>query len=292
MDHDRYDWSIMRRRPRVIWPGGAHLAVWILAPLTWYPLDMAPQPRPPQGFFDDPFPNFRDYSHRDYGNRVGAFRIMEVLDRHGIRATAPANAAICDRYPALVQAGLARNWEFMAHGIDMDHLHNADLDPALEAEMVARSVATVRAETGQAVRGWLSPGNAESPITLDLLAANGIDHVCDWVNDELPYPMRSPAGPLWSMPFPHDINDATMMWHGHHSPLEFVQQVCCQFDALHAESQREGARIFALCVNSWCIGQPHRIHALDSILRHVAGHTGIWPATASEILSAYRQQAG
>src|SRR5260221_14247303 len=87
MDHDRYVWSILPRRAPPAWPNGARLAEWVATPLTWFPLDMGVQPRPPAGAFSDPYPNFRDYSHRDYGNRVGAFRIIETLDRYGVRAT-------------------------------------------------------------------------------------------------------------------------------------------------------------------------------------------------------------
>jgi allantoinase len=290
MDHDRYDWSIMPRRRPLEWPGGSRLAIWIITPLTWYPLTMAPQPRPPAGAFDDPYPNFRDYSHRDYGNRVGIFRIMQALDEVGLRATAPTNAAVCERYPALVAEALRRDWEFLGHGLDMDHQHNAALDEAEEARMVQSALATVRRATGQKVTGWLSPGNSQSPHTLDHLAANGVEYACDWVNDELPYPMRTRHGPLWAMPYSHDINDATMIWHGHHSPSEFAQQVEDQFDFLHAEAGHQGGRIFTLCVHSWCTGQPHRIAALERVLRHVAARPGTWAATGSEILAAVRAQ--
>ena len=291
MDHDRYDWSIMARRPRLEWPGGAHLAIWVIAPLTWYPLTLAPQPRPPAGAFDDPYPNYRDYSHRDYGNRVGAFRIMQTLDRFGLRATAPTNAAVCDRYPALIAEALRRRWEFVGHGIDMGQQHDAALDEAQEAAMVRTALATVRRATGQKVTGWLSPGNAESLHTLDLIAANGIEYACDWVNDELPYAMRTRNGPIWAMPYSHDINDATMIWHGHHSPPEFAQQVEDQFDFLHEESHRQGGRIFTMGVHSWCIGQPHRIHALERVLRHITNRPGTWVATGSEIVTAVRAQS-
>jgi allantoinase len=292
MDHDRYDWSIMPRRPRVQWPDSAHLAVWVVVPLTWYPLTMAPQPRPPAGYFDDPYPNFRDYTHRDYGNRIGAFRVMDVLDQFGIRPTAPTNAAVCERYPELVREAVRRHWEIAGHGIDMGHQHSADLDEAREAAMVRDALVTVRNATGQDIRGWLSPGNAESLNTSDLLAANHVHYTCDWVNDELPYPMRTQHGPLWAMPYSHDINDATMIWHGHHSPQEFVEQVKQQFDWLHAESLDKGGRIFTLCVHTWCIGQPHRIHALERILLHIQGFSGVWSATGGEILAAYLQQIG
>jgi allantoinase len=291
MDHDRYDWSIMPHRAPRAWSNGAALAVWIVAPLTWYPLDLAPRPRPVPGSFDDPYPNLRDYTHRDYGNRIGAFRIMETLDRFGIRATAPVNASVCTRYPALVAEGLRRGWEFAGHGLHMGRPHDSSLADDEEAAMIGQALDIVRRATGQAVTGWLSPGNSESPHTPDHLAAAGIDYVCDWVNDELPYPLRTKKGRLHAMPYAHDVNDATMIWQFHHSPTEFADQVITQFDWLHAESRAQGCRVFALTLHSWCIGQPHRIGALRRILAHIAAHEGIWFATGAEILAAYRAAA-
>lgn len=290
MDHDRYDWSPMPLRPTLHWPGGARIAVWIVAPLTWYPLTMAPQPRPPAGAFDDPYPNFRDYTHRDYGNRVGAFRVMAALDEAGIRASAPVNAAVCERYPALVGEAVRRGWELLGHGVDMSRQHDASLEEAEEAAMVRTALAVLRLTTGQRVTGWLSPGNAQSPRTLDLLAANGVEYACDWVNDELPYSMRTRHGPIWAMPCSHDIDDVTMIWDGHHSPSEFADQAERQFDWLYNEAGREGGRIFTLVVHGWCIGQAHRIHALERVLQHIARFSDVWKATGSEILAVAQAQ--
>jgi peptidoglycan/xylan/chitin deacetylase (PgdA/CDA1 family) len=290
MDHDRYAWSIMPRREPVAWPNGAHLAVWVIAPLTWFPLAMTRLPRPPMGAFDDPFPNFRDYSHRDYGNRVGAFRLMNVFERFGVPATAPVSAAVCERYPALVEEALRHGWEFAGHGRDMAGVHDAEMSEAGETEAIETALHTVRRATGQPVTGWLSPANSESPRTLDLLANARIRYVCDWVNDELPYPVQTKHGPIHAMPYSHDINDATMIWASHHSPSEFAQQVEDQFDWLHDESRRRGGRIFTLVLHSWCIGQPHRIRVLDRIFGKISSSPGVWMGTGTQILECFRAQ--
>jgi peptidoglycan/xylan/chitin deacetylase (PgdA/CDA1 family) len=290
MDHDRYEWSIMPRRRPVEWPNGARLAVWVIAPLTWFPLAMSRLPRPPTGAFDDPFPNFRDYTHRDYGNRVGAFRVMETLDRFGVPATAPVNAAVCERYPALVEEALRHRWEFAGHGLNMARIHDTEMSEADEAHAIATTLSTVRRVTGQPVTGWLSPGNGESPRTLDLLASAGIQYVCDWVNDELPYPVQTDHGRIHAMPYSYDINDATMIWASHHSPTEFTRQVADQFDWLYDESRTRGGRIFTLVLHSWCIGQPHRIRALDRILEGIANRPGVWMGTGAQILDCFRAQ--
>jgi peptidoglycan/xylan/chitin deacetylase (PgdA/CDA1 family) len=291
MDHDRYDWSPLPRRPPVAWPGGARLALWVLPVLEWFPLDMAGGPVRPAGAVDEPYPDFRSYTHRDYGHRVGVFRLMAALDRFGLRATAPVNAAVCDRYPLVIEEGLRRGWEFVAHGLHMGRPHHAGLSEADEAAMVDEALATVRRATGQAVRGWLSPANAESARTLDLLAARGIAYVCDWVNDELPYRLRTGAGDLHALPYAHELADTTVMWERHHTPAEWAEQLRAAFDCLYAEAGRAGGRALGLAVHPWCAGQPHRIRALEAVLAHATAHAGVWAATGGEVLAAWRAQA-
>jgi peptidoglycan/xylan/chitin deacetylase (PgdA/CDA1 family) len=173
----------------------------------------------------------------------------------------------------------------------MARLHDSGMSEGEEAQTIENALRMVRRVTGQPVKGWLSPANGESPRTLDLLADAGIRYVCDWVNDELPYPVRTKHGHIHAMPYSHDINDATMIWASHHSPSEFARQVGDQFDWLHDESRDRGGRIFTLVLHSWCIGQPHRIRALDRIFERIANRPGVWMATGSQILDCFRSQA-
>jgi allantoinase len=290
MDHDRYEWSILPRRPRIEWPGGARVALWVVPSLEWFPLDMPAVPFRPTGGMERAYPDYWNYTHRDYGNRVGVFRLMSVLDTFGLRATAAVNAAVCERYPAVIEAGRARGWEFIAHGLHMGRVHHAGLAREEEATIVRDAVATVRRVTGQPVRGWLSPGISESLHTLDLLAEQGIEYVCDWVNDDLPYPMRVAEGRLVSMPYSHEISDTTIIWQYHHTAAEFGEQIMDQFDLLYREAQQHGGRILSVSLHPWIIGQPHRIGALEKAFGHVMRRAGVWPATGSEILAAFTAQ--
>jgi peptidoglycan/xylan/chitin deacetylase (PgdA/CDA1 family) len=290
MDHDRYDWSILFRRPRIEWPGGARIALWVVPSLEWFPLDMPAVPFRPTGGMERAYPDYWNYTHRDYGNRVGIFRMMSVLDTFGLRATAAVNAAVCERYPAVIEAGKGRGWEFIAHGLHMGRVHHVGLSREEEAAVVRDAAATVRRVTGQPVRGWLSPGNSQSLQTLDLLAEQGFEYVCDWVNDDLPYPMRVAGGRLVSMPYAHEISDTTIIWQFHHTAREFAEQVVDQFDLLYREAQKHGGRILSLSLHPWIIGQPHRIRALETALGHILSRAGVWPATGSEILAAFAAQ--
>lgn len=288
MDHDRYDWSMLPRRPPVQWPGGARIALWVVPALEWFPLDMKGQPFKPPGAMQTAYPDFRHYTLRDYGNRVGIFRIMQALDRHGIRASAAVNAAVAVRYPTLIQACVQRGWEIIANGLDMDHLHHGGLDAAQERAWIRQTLDILNKASGQQVRGWLSPAKSESFNTPDLLAEAGLDYACDWVNDDMPYAMRTSHGPLHAMPHPIDIDDATILVQNHHTEDDFRDALTDQFDLLYREASPENGRVMAISLHPWVIGQPYRIRALEEALAHIMRHQGVWAATGSEILDAWK----
>lgn len=283
MDHDRYDWSILPRRQKVAWPGGARIALWVVPALQWFPLDQKGQPFKPIGALQTAYPDLRHYTLRDYGNRVGIYRIMKALDRHGIRASVPVNAAVAARYPSLIEECAARGWEIVGHGLDMDHLHYEGM--AEEKSLISKSLEILR-KTSK-VRGWLSPAKSESRSTLDLLAAEGIDYVCDWVNDDMPYAMRAGGRTIHSMPHSADVDDATILIGMHHDEDELRDQLIDHFDVLYEESATQGGRIMPIPLHSWVIGQPYRIGTLETVLAHIMKHPGVWPATGSDILDAY-----
>ena len=288
MDHALYDWSMLPRRKPVLWPNAARIALWVVPALEWFPLNMKGVPFKPPGAMATAYPDLRHYTLRDYGNRVGIFRIMQALALHGIRASVAVNAAVAERYPALIQACVQRDWEIIANGQDMDHLHHAGLSVADEKKQIDHTLAVLRGASGQAVRGWLSPAKSESAATLDLLGAAGLDYVCDWVNDDMPYPMHASGGKLHAMPHPIDIDDTTILVQNHHSEDDFRDQLCDQFDVLYRESATQGGRVMAISLHPWVIGQPYRIQALEQALAHIMGHQGVWAATGCEILDAWK----
>jgi peptidoglycan/xylan/chitin deacetylase (PgdA/CDA1 family) len=290
MDHDRYGWSILPRRKPVSWPGGARIALWVVPALEWFPLDMKGKPFKPPGALVTSYPDLRHYTLRDYGNRVGIYRLMKVLDRFGIRASVAVNAAVAARHPSLVNACVARGWEVIGNGLDMDHLHYEGLPKEEERKLIADSLAMLRRASGQAVRGWLSPARSESFATLDLVAEAGIDFVCDWINDDMPYAVRSESRSIHSLPLPNDIDDYTILVQNRQSEDAYAQQIRDQFDVLYKESETQGGRILALSLHPWVIGQPYRISSLESALSDIMGHQGVWAATGSEILDAFAAQ--
>mgnify|MGYP006199027249 CR=1 FL=1 len=285
MDHDRYEWSMLHARKPVQWPGGAKVALWVTVSLQWFPLDQQGKPFKPLGSLQTAYPDLRHYTLRDYGNRVGIFRIMKALEKHGIRASAPVNAAVAARYPSLLEEMVARKWEIVGHGLDMDRLHYEGM--ADEEGVISKSLATL-GRFGK-IRGWLSPAKSESHQTLDLLAKAGIDYVCDWVNDDMPYPMKAGGRTIHAMPHSNDIEDATILIGMKHDEDELRDQWLDHFEVLWDEAATQGGRIMVLPLHSWVIGHPYRIGTLETVLGKIMSRPGIWPATGAEILDAWKK---
>jgi peptidoglycan/xylan/chitin deacetylase (PgdA/CDA1 family) len=279
---------MLPERKPVVWPNNARVALWVVPALEWFPLNMAGVPFKPPGAMQTAYPDLRHYTLRDYGNRVGIFRIMKALEKHGIRPSVAVNAAVAVRYPSLIKECTQRGWEIMANGLDMDHLHHAGLALDDEKKLIDTTLEILRRASGQAVRGWLSPAKSESASTLDLLGAAGMDYVCDWVNDDMPYAMRTASGPIHAMPHPIDIDDHTILVQNHHTEDDFRDQLCDQFDVLYKESATAGGRVMAISLHPWVIGQPYRMRALEEALAHIMRHKGVWAATGSEILDAWK----
>lgn len=291
MDHDRYEWDIMFRRKAVTWPDNARVALWITPLLQWFPMDMETKPVAPPGGFNRPYPDYRNYSHRDYSLRVGIFRFFKLFDDLGIKASAAMNSAVGERYPILVDEINKRGWEVLAHGVHMGCMHYGGLDETVEGDRVKECVDSLRQTTGQPVRGWLSIGKSESENTPDLVAANGIEYLCDWCNDDMPYPFKTRNGEMFAMPHTQEIDDRLVLLGFHHREQEFVQQIKDQFDTLYAESEQYGGRILSMTLHPWVMGHPYRIRYLKDALSYILGHEGVWAATGAEILDAVKAQA-
>lgn len=292
MDHDRYDWSNLFDRRPIRWPNEARVALLLVIPLEFFPLDSPPgKPFKAPGGMMTPYPDYRHYSSRDYGNRVGIFRLFTLLESLNLKATIPVNSVLAERYPALIDEINKRGHEIMAHGIDMNTLHYSGLDETIEAQQVETAVNTLRQRSGQAVRGWLSPAFSESFHTPDLLTRFGIEYVGDWGNDELPYQQRTANGPLVAMPVSQELNDRQIIMNYHHTEDSFAQQILDGYDWLHTESQQQGGRVLSLTLHPYISGLPYRIRTLQTALQTVASGPGVWSATGSELLDALNKQA-
>jgi len=290
MDHDRYDWSMLGDRKPVAWPDGAKLALWINVSLQFFPLNQQGKPFPPPGGMTMPYPDLRHFTLRDYGNRVGIYRILDALDRFDLNASFAINGQLAERAPYLLNRIAKRGDEILGHGWNMDSLHYGGMDEDAERELVRRTLDVLRATSGQPVRGWLSPARNESERTPELLREHGIDYFCDWVNDDMPYPFRTDNGPLTSLPLSTELEDRFVVMNNLHSEQSWCEQLCDACDMLLAEAGTQGGRILAISLHPWLIGQPHRIGKLETALEYITGQAGVWNAGAAEIVDCWRSQ--
>ena len=289
MDHDRYDWSMMVKRAPIKWPNGARVALWLVPTVEWFPLDMGGGPFAIPGGMARAYPDYWNYTTRDYGTRVGIYRIMKVLEDLGLKASVAMNSAIAERHPYLVEEVNRLGWEILAHGVDMGHPHYGGMEREDEDALVRQALGTLRDVSGQAVRGWLSPIRSQSANTPELVAAQGVDYICDWVNDELPYEFRTASGAIHALPLANEIDDQQMLVTLGQSEADFVEQIKDQFDWLYKEAENGGGRIMAISLHSWVSGQAYRVKMLKEALGYIAGHDGVWSATGAEIVDAFKE---
>ena len=283
--HGRFDYSAIVDRKPLRWPNGARVALWVIPNIEHFLFD-----RPSTRLADGGLglnPDVLNYSWRDYGVRVGIWRMMDIMERHGIKGTVALNSDVCAHYPRIIEAGNALSWEWMGHGTTNSILISRQSE-AEERALVNSVVEAIHKGTGKRPRGWLSPALSETTRTLDFLAAAGIDYVGNWVNDDQPYPMRVKSGRMLSMPYSAEINDIPALLGLHQSPEMFGQMIRDQFDVLYEDGAKSG-RVMSICLHPFLIGHPHRSKYLDQALKHITSRQEVWLTTGSEIADWYRE---
>ncbi len=282
MEPQRYGpfpYTPINRRPKLSWPDGKRLAFWVIPNIETFPLN---EPVPGGTGMA---PDIINWAPRDYGARIGIFRIMEVMAKHGVRGTVALNSEVCDDYPEIIEDAVALEWEFMGHNqSNSRYLHL--MEPDAERAAVLATFDRIEQATGRRPRGWLSSGLQQSWHTLDYLVEAGATYVADWINDDQPYLMDVGGKRICSIPYSGEINDLPQILRMHRTADEFGDMIKRQFDTLYRESADSG-RVMAICLHPFVIGVPHRIGALDAALAHICGHSDVWLATGSEIIDHY-----
>jgi allantoinase len=278
--NELFDYSPITERPPISWPGGARVAVYIGLNVEHFLVD-----RPSTSIWPgtaDLVPDALNYGWRDYGARVGIWRTIESLDRHGIRASVLLNSAVATHHPQIIKAGLDRDWAWLAHG-RTNSILQADMSRDEERRFLADVVDTIAAATGRRPRGWMGPGLTETFDTPALLAELGLSYVLDWTNDDQPYRLNVPR--MLSVPYSVELNDLLLFGKGTTGP-EFVRIVQDQYEQLHADSEGSG-RVMALALHPFVIGQPFRHKYLDQALEYLAAQPDVWLTTSDEIAEHY-----
>ncbi len=279
----RVDYSPIIDRPAIKWPNGAHVALWVspnVEHMEYVPdYDGVRNPWP-----RTPYPDVQGYSFHDYGNRVGFWRMLEVLDKHSIKCCVSLNVAVLEHFPEVAKAMLDRDWDFMSHGI-YNSRYIATISEEREREFYQDCKDTLKRHTGKTLKGMLGPACSVSERTPDLMAEAGLIYHTDWFHDDQPVPIKVKSGKLVSVPYSVELNDASLFRKNYEGEY-FVQMCKDQFDQLYQEGGESG-RVMCIALHPYFIGQPHRVKYLDEILGYIMSHDGVWQTTADEIAEYY-----
>ena len=278
--HGRYAHSDIARRKDYSWPGGKRLAAYfaVNAEVFAYGRGKGSAIAPPDQATHHPV-----YAWRDYGNRVGFWRLLEAVDELGLPLEAQLNAEMCEECPEIVAALVERGHELLGHGMTNSDEQGV-LPEAEERKLIARVTEAVTKAQGRAPTGWMSPWLSNSATTIDLLKEAGYRYAMDWgMADDQPFWLKTRAGKLLSMPYPVELNDNRAIVWLHATAAEFADMIIAEFDEMLEESRRRPL-VFRVSLHPFIVGQPHRLRELRRALKHVARHRDeIWLTRPGEI---------
>jgi len=276
--HGRYAYSAITRRRDYNWPGKKRLAVYIGFNVEHFDfgagLGAALGPKNPE-------PDVLNFSWRDYGNRVGVWRCLELFDELKLRVGALINTALYEYCPEVVEAHVKRGDELIGHG-HTNSDRQSDLSEEKERELLAYCRDRIRKESKVAPRGWLSPWISESFVTPDLLQETGYQYTLNWCHDDQPTEFKTRSGSLWSIPYPQELNDIPMIVARQMDGRDFADVIVDHFDEMLAQSKHQPL-VMGIALHPYIVGQPYRLRHLRRALEHVVKENKAWLTTPGEI---------
>lgn len=281
---ERVSYSPIIDRPKITWPGDARVALWISPNIEYYELvppvtssRRSPWPRMPS-------PDVQQYSYRDYGNRVGIWRMTDACDEFDIRCTVSLNLGVLDHYPEIADVITSRDWSVMSHGIyNTRYLNEMSEDD--EREWLQDNIDSLKRHTGKQLLGMLGPAISSTLRTPDIMADLGLIYHADWVHDDQPVPIRVESNKLVSVPYSYELDDAPVFAFNYDGA--YFADICKrQFDVLYEEGAVSG-RVMCIALHPFLIGQPHMIRYLRDIFSYIRSRDEVWMATADEIARYY-----
>jgi allantoinase len=277
--HGRYDYQPIEGRPDYSWPEGKRLAVYLGLNLEHFSFgeglgaELAP---------GGPPPDVLNYAWRDYGNRVGAWRIKRMLDELRLPASVLVNAALYDHCPQLVAAFVARGDEIVGHG-ETNSERQGVLDEKAEAALIRRSVEAIERHSGKRPEGWLGPWISESERTPDLLQEAGFSYLLDWCCDDQPIWLRTRRGRILAVPYPQELNDIPAIAVRRMPAGEFADMIVDNFEEMREQAEGEPL-VMGIALHAYIVGQPFRLRHLRNALRHIAERRDeVWITSAGAI---------
>ncbi|ABM59272.1 polysaccharide deacetylase family protein [Verminephrobacter eiseniae] len=264
--HGRFGYCAIIQRPHYRWPHGAGLAVYLGFNIEHFAFGQGLGARLGPVC---PEPDVLNYAWREYGNRVGAWRCLELFDSLGLPVGVLANTALYDHCPELIAAFVARGDELIGHGHSNAH-QQGTLDEAAERALLQHCRSRMQTHSGQAPTGWLSPWISESFATPDLLLESGYRYTLNWCHDDQPTRMKTRNGQaLWSIPYPQEVNDIPMIVARQMDGKDFAQLIIDNFDEM-LEQSRKQPLVMGIALHPYLVGQPYRLRHLRRALQHIA----------------------
>ena len=271
--HNRYPYSAILDRPDYSWPGGKRLAFYIALNVEHFAFG-----EPPGGDFTSVSlpPYHRSYAWRDYGNRVGIWRLLELFEDLALPAALLVNSALYDHCPRVLEPFRARGDEIVGHG-RTNSQRQGDLPEAEERALIAEATEAIRVHEGKAPAGWLGPWISQSGTTPDLLKEAGYRYMLDWHFDDQPIWFATRAGPILAVPYPTmEVNDSTALIYRRTSEADFFRMLLDNFDEMLEQSVKQPL-VCMVSLHTFIVGQPFRLRELRRALKHVAAHAGdVW----------------
>ncbi len=284
-DPNLYDYWPYYKRPKIVWPGNKKLAFWIAPNIEYYEFN------PPHNEKRQPWPrgnpDIVGFSQRDYGNRVGHLRLMELLDKYNLRGSVSLNIALLDHHPEIIEDCVKRNWEFFSHGI-YNTRYSYGLTPDEERIVLRDCIDSVQKATGQRIRGYLAPALTHTEDTIDLIAENDFWYSCDLFQDDQPQPLKTKSGKLVSLPYSLEVNDVITYGSLGRTPQQYTDMLKAHFDQLLKEGETSGT-VMCIPLHAYLVSQPHRIRPFEEALKYIKSHADdVWFATGAEIAGYFR----
>ncbi|MEM7541776.1 MAG: polysaccharide deacetylase family protein [Pseudomonadota bacterium] len=292
-----YDFEPIIDREPFLLPDGARVAVIPFLNIEHFPADIAGTAlaQPTTAFSPDPL----NYGWRDYGNRVGLWRMMEMMDKLNMRGTVCLNSDVIREYPRIIEEGEKRDWAWIGHGVNnapgnlIAHVRTEDgslqgPNESEERDLLASALSAMTAVLRRPVKGWLSPYLTHTANTPRLLESLGIEYLCDYTADDTPFHFNTPNNNLIAVPYTVELNDLPAFLYVGVTPEAFGDMIIDQFDVLYEEGQVM-PRCMPICLHPFCVGQPNKFKHLRRAFEHIANHDDVWLTTGDDLNDWYRK---
>ncbi len=287
MDHDLYPYSNLFKRPKCTWADGKSLLIWPVISLEYFPMVPSDDPFRAPGHMQTAYPDYRHYTAREYGTRIGIYRLLDAFEKNGIEISVAMNSKVAQRYPELAKDIASAGHEVVAHSVDMNGTIASGLPEAEERALIQESFDTLEAATGKRPEGWLSIARSQSFNTPSLLAEAGARYMCDWVNDELPFACATPSGSITNIPLNHELSDRQIINVQQHSIDSYAEQIRDTSDWLLQEAASYGGRMLPMHLTPYISGLPFRIKAFEELVANLASNPEIGFATGAQLLDQW-----